>query len=249
MPPSDPHPPRPLRRLRNWLLSLGLVVALAACGFLGIAALLVRQAPAWWRTTDPDDPATIRAGEEVENGVVNVMYQLRDDPARPWMVTLHAADANAWLNTRLTQWLVNADPEFEWPSDIENVQVQFDEGLIQIGVRVGGVQRPQIVSATLRPEVRNDGSLWVAAQSVSVGRLPIPAAWVVDRAPAAAARVVPQRALEDPETLRLLRALAGENALESNPVVDLGDGRRVRLLRLSSKQGRLLVQCRTEYCD
>ncbi|HZW11252.1 MAG TPA: hypothetical protein VFF69_15220 [Phycisphaerales bacterium] len=236
-----------LRRIRKWAVSVGLGIVLGACVAAAVAASLVSQAPSWWRTTNPTDPATIRAGEEVENGVVNVIYEVRETPAAPWTVTLHAADANAWLNTRLGQWLANSDAEFEWPREVENLQVQFDDGLIQVGVQFNGGEREQILSATLRPEFRDDGSLWVAARSISVGRLPIPAGWIVERAGSIAEGVVPARVLEDPETARVLRALAGECPLDPDPVLELGDGRRVRVLRIAAERGRLLVQCRTEF--
>jgi hypothetical protein len=229
------------------VVSIGLVIVLGACVSAAIVVMLLSQAPAWWRTTQPDHPETIRAGEEVENGIVNVMYDVRESPAAPWTVTLHAADANAWLNTRLAQWLANSDAEFEWPREIENLQVQFDDGLIQIGVQFSSGSREQILSATLRPEFHEDGSLWVAARSISLGRLPIPAGWIVERAGSIAEGVVPARVLEDPATMHVLRALAGECPLDKEPVIELGDGRRVRLLRLAAERGRLLVQCRTEF--
>jgi len=244
---ARPKPRPSLRRLRKWVLSLGLGLALLACLLAAVGFTLVRQAPVWWRTTDPSDPATIRAGEEVENGVVNVMYEVRESAAAPWTVTLHAADANAWLNTRLSQWLANSDAEFEWPREIENVQVEFDDGLIQVGAQLNGRERVQILSATLRPEFRDDGALWVAAESVWVGRLPIPAGWIAERAGAIVGDVVPARLLENPDAAHLLSALAGERPLDDDPVIDLGDGRRVRLLDLAARRGRLIVQCRTEF--
>jgi hypothetical protein len=242
---SRSRPPTPIRRVRRWLVSAGLTLALLGGACAAIALTLANQAPSWWRTTDPSDPGTISAGEEVENGVVNVMYEVRE-AAEPWTVTLHAADANAWLNTRLAQWLANSDAEFEWPREIENLQVEFDEGLIQVGVQVHGRERSQILSATLRPKF-HDGALWIAAESVSVGRLPIPAEWIADRAGSIVGDVVPARLLDNPDAAHLLRALAGECALDENPAVDLGDGRRVRLLRLAAQRGRLIVQCRTEH--
>lgn len=223
------------------------MLVIAASALVVVTIGLVRMSPDWWRTTHPDDPATIQMAEDIETDLVNVMYQVRGGDDETWSVTLRAPDANAWLNTRLVRWLGNADAEFEWPEEIGDVQVEFDRGLVHVGVRVDGADRPRVLSATLRPEFHADGSLWVRAESVFVGRLPIPAGWVVDRADAPWPDVLPARLLEQPLTNHVLDALAGGVALDDDPVLDLGDGRRVRLLGLVCEQGRLRMTCRTEF--
>ena len=148
-----------------------MTVALVLCATVLVLVVtsLTRSAPSWWRSVR-------------ENGLVNVMYEVRPDAAEPWSVGLRAADANAWLNTRLGQWLRNRDERFVWPAQVRNVQVEFDRGLVQVGVEYVSDERPQVISATLRPEFHEDGSLWVRAESVSIGRLPLPADWILGQA-------------------------------------------------------------------
>ncbi|VAX41129.1 hypothetical protein MNBD_PLANCTO03-1538 [hydrothermal vent metagenome] len=235
------------RIARRWIIGVGVAVVLTASVLVLLSIGLVRMAPAWWRTTHPDDPATIRAAEDIENDVVNVIYEVREAPAETWTVVLRAPDANAWLNTRLTPWLLNADAEFVWPEEISDLQVEFDEGLIHLGVRIDDGENSQILSATLRPFFDDKGALWVRAESAYVGRLPIPADWVVGRADAHWPDVLPARLLEEPLTRHLLGALTGKTPLAADPVFDLGDGRRVRLLGLAPEQGKLRITCRTEF--
>ena len=235
------------RTVRRWIIGVGVAIVLTASLLVLLSIGMVRMAPTWWRTTHPDDPVTIRAAEDIENDVVNVIYEVREAPAETWTVVLRAPDANAWLNTRLTQWLLNADAEFVWPEEIGDLQVEFDEGLIHLGVRVDRDEKSQILSATLRPSFDDDGSLWVRAESAFVGRLPIPANWVVGRADTHWPDILPTRLLEDPLTRHLLEALAGKTPLAANPVFDLGDGRWVQLLGLVPEQGKLRITCRTAF--
>lgn len=233
-----------VRRARWWLVTAGLAIVLVACVLAMVGLNLSHQSPTWWRSTRAEDPRTIAAGEQLETGVVNLMYGER--PREPWSVNLHAADANAWLNTRLSQWLANADETLAWPEEFEDVQVEFDEGLIHLGLRVGGADGSRIYTITLRPRIDESGSLWLTAQWVHVGRLPIPADWVLRGGDGPAEDILPRRVREHPELVALLEAMAGRRALREEPVLELADGRRVRLLRLASTDGRLHVQCQTE---
>jgi hypothetical protein len=223
------------------------VSVLVASVLVVLSISLTRLSPLWWRTIQASDPATIVAAETIENDVVNVVYAVRGEQADVWAVAFRAPAANAWLNTRFAQWLANADAEFEWPEEISDLQVEFDDGLIHIGVLLRADERSQVLSVSLRPEIRADGSLWVRVESAFVGRLPIPAGWIVDRAGEHWPEVLPTRLHELPETAHLLAALAGDGPLHSDPVLDLGDGRRVRLLGLAPERGQLRITCRTEF--
>lgn len=242
-----PHPHRTIRRARRWLLGVGVALVLIASVLVVVSLGLTRLSPTWWRTVHAHDPATAAAAETIENEVVNKVYAVRVEPADAWAVALRAPDANAWLNTRFEQWLANADAEFAWPEEISDLQVEFDDGLIQVGVLVRGAERTQVLSASLRPEFRSDGSLWVRVESMMVGRLPIPAGWIVDRAGEHPPDLLPTHLFEQPEVTHILAALAGDGPLVADPVLDLGDGRRVRLLGLTAERGRLRITCRTEF--
>lgn len=245
-----PRPGSGLRRFHRWVV--GGVIALACCATLLVlvASGLTRQSPGWWRSVRADDPRTSARAETIENDLVNVMYRVREDPAEPWSVGLRSPDANAWLNTRLARWLTNQDERFVWPEHVRNVQVEFDRGLIHVGAELTSDERgAQIVTAALRPEFHADGSLWVRAESVTVGRLPLPADWILNQADSAWPDLLPEGALDHPETRRLLDALRGESALSIDPSVELGDGRRVRVIAMRATSSTLHLTFQTERDD
>lgn len=243
------RPSRTLRRIHRWVVVVAVVLVLCATILVLLATNLTRMSPRWWRSVQADDPRTIELAEAVENDLVNVMYKVRDDGVAPWSVGLRAADANAWLNTRLGQWLTNRDERFVWPSRVRNLQVEFDRGLVHVGIELAREEETQVLSATLRPEFHDDGSLWVRAESVMVGRLPLPADWILKQAESNWPDLLPSVTWDDPEARTLLDALAGRGPLATVPVVELGDGRRVRVIAMRSTDSTLYLTLRTEYED
>ena len=241
-----------MRRARKWILTIGLIVILLASLLAAFSWSLSRRAPLWWRTTDPTNPKTIAVGTQVEQGVANLLYKMHDDPDAPWSITLHAADANAWLTTRFKAWLANRHPEFDWPDELHDLQVEFADNHIEIGVRIVTQKHTQILSIMLEPKIQADGSLWVRTRWIHLGRLPIPADLLLDashNSDATAIHIIPARLKNMPETQHLIGSLKGEEALTPNPALNLGDGRRIRLLKLDTRQGVLRVELQTEYAD
>ncbi len=239
---------RTLRRLRRWIVLVGMGVVVLAVIIAAVAWDLSRKAPRWWRTTDPENPHTIAIGEQVEQGVANVLYEVRDGDT-PWSVTVHAADANAWLATRLDAWLANGHPDFDWPDEIRDLQVEFDDGLVIVGLKVVSQDRTQFLSMALEPHVRDDGSLWLIARRIHLGRLPIPAGLLLGSSTEQSSTIdslVPAQILRKPEVQHLLSALKGDAPLTTNPILSLGDGRTVRLLGVDTRAGILRVECQTQ---
>lgn len=243
--------PASIRVARKWVVGVAFALVGASLLIAWAATSSARRAPEWWRSTSLDDPATRAVGEEVENGVVSHLYLARpassEGASDPWTLALKAGDANAWLNTRLRSWLAGADERFEWPEDIRDVQVDFDEGRVRVGARVRATGGERVFSATIRPELRDDGSLWTPAERLHIGRLPIPAGWVLDNASSSESELLPTELVMLPETSHLLDAFEGVQPLRANPSIDLGDGRRVRILAIRSRDGWLEVTCRTEW--
>lgn len=246
----------PQNRKRARLLILGasaLLVAGVTCG-VALAMTLADQAPVWWRTVRRDDPKTVARGIEVENRTGNLIYRVRPADAaiadryqsEVWTVNLSAAEANAWLNARLPGWLASQWEENVWPSEMSEVQVEFRDGLVAVGalITLGGRQR--YLTATIEPQIREDGSLWLPARWVSIGRLAAPGDWVVDYAGRRREQFVPEDLKDLPETAAMFSAFAGEAPMVQDAVVTLGDGRIVRLLSMTPANGRLELVCRTE---
>lgn len=263
------------RRWRRIAVAAGFIVTAigAACILIGLA--LTQEDPRWWQAVDPTNPATIETAERVENGIASALTQVRSassgrvgdaaaDPAAPWKVFITTEQANAWLTVRLRRWLADQAEQgamnFRWPPQVSDVQVDFTGGRINIGARVlanrsradapspGRRGRPQTFAAALRPEFRPDGSLWLVAERVQIGRLSLPAGWVLGSSGGAQERVgeVSGELADLPQTQQVLAAMKGERAVLKRPVIKLADGRRVRLLAIEPIDGRVVVTCQTE---
>lgn len=245
------------RRIRRWTLVIGLVVVL----LLGVGALIAwdmsRQAPTWWRELDLESGSAAEAARTIEDHIASEMHEV-DRPAdasapagtwqsEPWSFALTAADANAWLNTRLWSWLANRDERFTRPDEIAEIQVDFDEGLVRLGARVRVAGREQIVTTSVRPEIRADGALWLPARSFTLGRLGLPSSMVLEQAGERLLKIAEQSGGGDREFRALVGALTGKTPLFLEPVVELSGGRRVRLLSVRARQGYLEITCRTEH--
>ncbi|MCC6286176.1 MAG: hypothetical protein IT439_12895 [Phycisphaerales bacterium] len=237
------------KRLRRWLLAVGLAFALIAGGLGIIGWMMSRQTPAWWRSLDPRDPQVQALGENIENALVNELHRadrpgVREGNAwrsETWGFYIAAADANAWLSTRLAAWMENRLEGFDFPDEITEVQAEFNDGFVRLGARLSRGRSRTVISASLRPEIRGDGALWLALERVHIGRLPVPVGWVMGEGR------LRSFAGDDADLEALLRAFAGRQPLMREPEIELGDGRRVRLLSLAARLGRLEITCRTEF--
>jgi hypothetical protein len=259
------------RRVR-WVLGIaGGVLALAGGGTL-LALALAQSAPGWWREIDASSAGVREAAQRVENGAATQLTKIRRaetlpassgreaGTSEPWTIRLTSADANAWLAARLKPWLESQDDvKFNWPRELERVEVEFDGGRIYVGALVnrgalgskdargaGGGEKKQYLSAALRPELRSDGALWMAATTASVGRLALPPSWMIPRAKASRKDVkLPGDFAQVPGINDILRALAGDRPAMQAAVIKIGDGRRVKILGLEPRDGALYITCQT----
>ncbi|MEZ6242510.1 MAG: hypothetical protein R3B57_05645 [Phycisphaerales bacterium] len=259
---EKPAPDRVARRRRLVTIFAWTCVAIALllAGSWIIVGSMTRAAPAWWRRIDPDDIKTVQRANDLEGAISHHISMVRpgstEQPdggppgvwrTEPWTVAMRAEDANAWLNVRLPVWMARENERFEWPEEMSDLQVHFDAPLIRIGAKVYADGREHYLSATLTPELREDGSLWVKADWVHVGRLPIPASWVLGEAEARAEDLIPEELRDVPQARTFFRIVAGEEPMAERPVVRLPDNRRVRLVALKAEKGWVAITCRTEY--
>jgi hypothetical protein len=250
------------------LIGSGLFLAGVITGGVLVAGWLADQRPRWWDSVDSADPGTIAVADAVENGAVDLLSQVRPSretapgllTSEPWTVRLTPEDANAWLAVRMPKWVRNQSDNFRWPSQVAQLQVDFREDDIVLGVRAvtGGGER--YLWVTLAPTIDDDGALWLRATWVHVGRLSLPAAWflpggggpnpgsggVDGSRPTLVTQNIPDDIRSLPQTDALLAALNGAGPVARNPTVRLADGRRVRIVGLEAQDGALLVTCRTE---
>lgn len=213
------------------LLALAGVTAAAVV----LALVLSGCEPAWWRSIDPADPALARVGQAVENDLTTELSRVRD-PA-PWRMSLDTSAANAWLNSRLAPWAQHEAGVTSWPAEITQVQADFADDRVALAFQLdlGGATR--IIAAEVRPRIDESGALWIPARSLTVGRLPVPTSWVL--------RLLDERVTSQPAVRTVARALTGEAPLSPRAELKLPDGRRVRVLNLEARDGRLIVTCRT----
>lgn len=220
----------------------------------GLTTLLSRGGPGRPATTPglrtatatATEPATAAARESIAPLATPVPSL--NTPQR-WRMGIKAEDANAWLNLRLPKWLANQDESFTWPEEVRELQVDFRDQRLFVGARLVGGGRERVVSAQIAPEFHADGSLWMPAEWVMIGKLGVPASWLLSGEGDTLQDVqeeVPDDLRELPQTQGVLGAFAGRHAVMTNPVVRLGDGRRVRLLSLEAKDGTLIIECQTE---
>lgn len=235
--------------LRRWLvvgaLSLVAVFTLSAI----VAYSLAEQAPTWWRTVRLHDPRTQQTAIAIENGLWNAVFERREPGHERWHVWMSASDANAWLNTTLRDWVAAEWDLVGWPEDLREVQVEFMDGSIAIGLRVRTPEGERYVSAVVEPIIDADGALWLPARTVSLGRLTLPAGVLLEYLRRNRERYLPEALLTLPETESMFRALEGRAPLVERASQSLGDGRRVRLIAMRPVGARLELWCVTSPDD
>ncbi len=248
------------RKLKARLIAAGLTIAVAITLAGLLAASLSRAAPSWWRVYRPT-PALRKHAAQFENAVVSQIYRRRDDDPRwrlegrngpwrsaPWSVFIRDEDASAWLATRLPEWIDGQDG-LAWPISLSQPQVSFRQNVVRIGVLIRTDRGSRILTAAVKPEIRDDGSLWLRSRWVHIGRLPVPAAFILARAESRLGEVLPEDVADDPFSHAFLEVLRGRTPLAREPVMDLDDGRIIRLLDLRVLEGRIELDCRTEARD
>ena len=259
---------------RRTTIAWGFVVLLSGLGIAAlVAASLAKSTPSWWTPIDYEDPELRELARLVENGAISHItadHQGSGAGAREavvWPVKLSDEGANAWLKLRLPVWLPKLTAgEFEeivdergvvietvpmdgleWPEAVREVRMVFSDGRFRIGALVESDGQPRYFSATLAPEIREDGSLWMRATRVGIGRLALPA-WLVlgdDGGWIRGSMPADLRATAEAEAI--FEKLAGAAPLFEDAVIRLGDGRRVRLLTLTVGEASLVAQFRTEW--
>lgn len=260
---------RRVRRLRRLAVVVGLsLAALMTLGWL-VVSTMVRSSPLWWRQVTPSDAQTQRVAQEVENAVGTHIHLGRDGGvgpdgvwrSEPWSVSIPAVDANAWLNARLPKWIESLEPGMRLPRGVREVQVEFSDGAISVGVgyvspgpRGGneGAGRARVLWAVLGARMIGplgdaEGSLVLSLERAYVGRLPVPLGMVSTELFGLDESADGGTDGAGSSGRRLLRAILAGEPLERAPVLKLEDGRRVRLTGVRARAGRLELTCVTEH--
>lgn len=197
--------------------------------------------PAWWNPPQASDPVVRELADTVEMRVIEETHKVRE-PLDIWRVRVTEEQVNAWLSSKLHAW-VEHEYGKSWPPELGRVQVHFGEGAAHAGIEIFGDESDSahIASAQCRLELTEDGALRVLTERVSLGRVALPSTnveaistFITERFP----NTVDIDALD-----QAIAILTGNEPID--PVFELGDGRRVRLVEVELHDGEALLGCRT----
>lgn len=224
-------------------VTIVLVLFLAMIVVALIAWSVVRSVaatpPAWWRSVDARDPETIALAEEIQNSLITELHRIDRAPGEEWAIVLTPAQANAWLNAEFPSWLASSQGA-QWPTEVVTLQVGFDPGRVRVAAELMMDGDRHYVSGSFRPRLDERGALWAEDAEFAIGRLGIPVREALDR-------MRSEIKGEWTSTLsRLSASASGDAALIDEPVINLSDGRRVRVVALESLADDLVVRLRTE---
>ncbi len=216
------------------VIGLLVVIGLGTLTALGMYQLSF-SAPEWWRTVDPEDPATVALAERTEQAMTSAVHKRRE-LGEAWTVAVSAREANAWMNVMLPRWMENQ--EVERPAWADEVQLHFDTGWVGAGVMVeDSLGRERYVTLRATPIVDEEGALWLRPLSASVGRLSAPLRWTFEE--------LERRVGAGEDEKRLAEAIMGKRPVAESAELSLADGRTVRVRGVRMEGGKLLVTCET----
>lgn len=243
------------RRLARFMRRKRAILASAMVVVLGVASIgaalsvsLARSAPSWWVDVDKDAQRNIDLSNQVQNGTLTHITADRGTligGSVEWPVMMTDEAANAWLNIGLPDWFSKISGGMPWPESVTQIQIVFDSGTVRIGVRALTETGSRIYSCAIEPELREDGSLWMKAKTVSMGKLTLPASWVLRGADTSAANYIPEQLRGTAQAEALFEKLTGQLPLFELAEVDLSDGRVVRLTDLRVRDGTVIALCVT----
>ncbi len=195
--------------------------------------------PAWWPEDVAANEQTEMLADRVEYRIAEEVHKVRPD-ADPWKLRIKDDQVNAWLTSRLPEWLEHSE-NIDWPSQLGTPRVRFGEGSVTVGLSFDDNGRRRYAVAEFDPQII-DGRVSLALNGVSLGRLWVPGASIQSLIEHYR-DVVPEGFLEDPAVRRIVDLLVKEQRFE--PSFDLTDGRKVSLIDVVSGDGEMIIECET----
>lgn len=196
-----------------------------------------RKPPVWYQPPPADSPQVMKQADDFEYNLLAEAQSIRP-VTEQWQVDVSQRDLNAWLASRLPQWL-NQQQGVEWPEDLKPPQVRLDGENLHLAIDAGPKTGGRVFTLTINPQMR-DEQLWLDLQGVSAGRLPVsgaPAQVVIELV----RTLAPGGDHEVTEALA--RILAGRQGVD--PTMELSDGRRIRLQNLHLHGSSVTLENRT----
>jgi hypothetical protein len=196
-----------------------------------------RKPPVWYQPPQADSPKVLKQADDFEYNLLAQAQRIRP-VTEQWALAVSQADLNAWLASRLPQWL-EQQQGVEWPEDLKPPQVRLDGENLHLAIDAGPKTGGRVFTLTINPQMRDD-RLWLDLQGVSAGRLPVrgaPAQVVIELIRSLA----PGGEHDGTEAIACI--LAGRQGVD--PTMELSDGRRIRLRKLTLRGGSLTLENRT----
>ncbi len=206
----------------------------AAVGLLLLGAIawwLAGLTPVWYQPAGPNDAAATQLGEAAEYRLVEEFQKIRPED-EVWRLRVPEDAINAWLATRLPQWLAGQD--VQWPEALSPPQVHITPAGIEVaiasddfGTRIGRFRG--------RPTISGD-RLTLQSPSLGIGRLPVPlpASWIQQDL---------QDALSQTDDLAFLITLLQGDAIDA--AIPLVDHRHIRLHLITLEPGACVLKATT----
>ena len=223
----------------RWLVRI-LVISL----LLMLALVLVvwaegRHVPAWYQPPDATSAQVASTADGLEMRMMEQTHRIRPDD-ETWPLSLSEEAMNAWLATRLRAWIAH-EQGVEWPEHLGTPQVHVGDDVVSLALPVGAEpDRRRVIVARVAP-VLDDAGLTLRLETLQLGRLSLPGDPME-----ALLGLLEEHGLSEDDAItpgRLVSLLTGTEPLE--PVLELGDGRRVELTELSCRAGVIDLKGRT----
>ena len=214
------------------------VIALLLIGGGVVLWQLSRVPPRWYEPPPANDPKIAELADRVEYNLVQQAQQIREPEHETWTLRVRDEQINAWLATRLRQWVEHEGQH--WPDHLGTPQLSIDHHAIAIALPLIGAKRTQYITAKITPVIE-DGHLRLELRRVALGRVSLPGEPLANLLDAIA-DAAPQT-LDLPYMRTALDWLGRREAID--PVIDLADDRRVKILGLQLDDGWIDITAQT----
>lgn len=224
---------RLIRRWFRWrrIIAVGVVVFLLGVSLLALFARSQAAKPPEWWAPPVAAPRTQAAAEHLEHLVVNQTHEVRDLEGA-WTLALSEEEVNAWLATRLPEWLAAQDRKPAIGPTRSQVMFRDDRLYAAAEIQSGGFDG-KVVTVGVEPAILETGELALTVHSASMGRLGVPAGWALQALAASA-----------PPGVRV--DLEHGRVIIDTPTLRLADGRHVTIAGVKVEEGMLTVRARTQ---
>jgi hypothetical protein len=160
------------------------MAAATGAGLVAFGASLLAT-PSHYVPAEASSADVQRLGEAVENAVARELSKVRPAAAdaaagqyasEPWELILSEEEVNAWLGSRLPQWL--ASRERAMPAGLSGAAVHLESGRIRLAATRQTALGGLVVTQTLRVGEGADSRLTADGLQAGIVPLPFGASWL-----------------------------------------------------------------------